>query len=183
MRHLRTLLFFDPVAGNLGGFAVALPPSPVHPADGDVSLLDLESPGCRRAISASTPIEPFQRIYPAAGSLGFLLACPASGYAALVWLLALDGGHLLGHQDQAFLISFMIVPLYLVLDQIGHWLVRKTMGTLRKTETDENTTYFKIAMRVVRIIIGVSLVLWLFSVWGVQLPFISRRSCYVQASR
>ena len=48
------------------------------------------------------------------------------------------------------------------------------MGTLRKTETDENTTYFKIAMRVVRIIICVSLVLWLFSVWGVQLPFIKQ---------
>jgi moderate conductance mechanosensitive channel len=68
----------------------------------------------------------------------------------------------------------MIVPLYLVLDQIGHWLVRKTLGTLRKTETDENTTYFKIAMRVVHIIICVFLVLWLFAVWGVQLPFINQ---------
>jgi small-conductance mechanosensitive channel len=99
----------------------------------------------------------------------------ALGYSALVWLLALGRWALFGpHQDQAFLISFMIVPLYLVLDQIGHWLVRKTLGTLRKTETDENTIYFKIAMRLVRGIISVSLVLWLFAVWGVQLPFIKQ---------
>jgi moderate conductance mechanosensitive channel len=99
----------------------------------------------------------------------------ALGYSALVWLLALGRWALFGpHQDQAFLISFMIVPLYLVLDQIGHWLVRKTLGTLRTTETDENTTYFKIALRLVRGIICVSLVLWLFAVWGVQLPFIEK---------
>ena len=99
----------------------------------------------------------------------------ALGYSALVWLLALGRWALFGpHQDQAFLISFMIVPLYLVLDQIGHWLVRKTLGTFRKTETDENTGYFKIAMRLTRIIICVALVLWLFDVWGVQLPFIEQ---------
>jgi moderate conductance mechanosensitive channel len=99
----------------------------------------------------------------------------ALGYSALVWVTLLGRWALYGPQhDQAFLSSFMIVPLYLVLDRIGIWLVRKTLGTLRKTETDENTGYFKMAVRLVRIIICFSLGLWLFDIWGVQLPFIEQ---------
>jgi small-conductance mechanosensitive channel len=99
----------------------------------------------------------------------------ALGYVALALVLMIGRWALYGPQyDQAFLKSILVVPLYLLLDRIGIWLVRKTLGTFRKTETDENTGYFKIAMRLTRIIICFALVLWLFDVWGVQLPFIEQ---------
>jgi small-conductance mechanosensitive channel len=99
----------------------------------------------------------------------------ALGYVALALVLMLGRWALYGPQyDQAFFKSILVVPLYLMLDRIGIWLVRITLGTFRKTETDENTGYFKIAMRLARIIICLALVLWLFDVWGVQLPFIEQ---------
>jgi small-conductance mechanosensitive channel len=77
--------------------------------------------------------------------------------------------------DQVFLKTILVVPLYLVLDWIGVWLVRKTLGTFRNAEeTNEGTVYFKIAMLVTRLFIGLTLGLWLLDVWGVQLPFIEK---------
>jgi small-conductance mechanosensitive channel len=94
-------------------------------------------------------------------------------YVMLLWVLGIGRFALFGPQnDMAFVISFLIIPLYLALDQAGKWVVRETLGTLRKTEIDENTAYYKIAVRIVRITIAISLVLWLFDIWGFRLPFI-----------
>jgi small-conductance mechanosensitive channel len=94
-------------------------------------------------------------------------------YIMLLWVLGIGRYALFGPQnDMAFVISFLIVPLYLVLDQAGRWVVQETLGTLRKTEIDENTAYYKIAVRIVRITIAISLVLWLCDIWGFRLPFI-----------
>jgi small-conductance mechanosensitive channel len=76
--------------------------------------------------------------------------------------------------DAAFLISFTVIPLYLILDQVGKWLLRESLGTIRKTQVDENTRYFRVAVGLVRLIIVFSLVLWLSGKWGIELTFISR---------
>ncbi len=97
----------------------------------------------------------------------------AMGYVALVWLLAIGRVGLYGPQnDMAFVISFLIVPLYMLMLRAGKWLVTETLGTIRKTATEENTRYFVIAMGLVRIVIVLTLALWLFNIWAIDLPFI-----------
>ena len=75
--------------------------------------------------------------------------------------------------DAAFLISILIVPFYLILNQLGKWLVRESLSTVQKTQVDENTRYFRIALNLVRLIIGFALALWLLDIWGIELTFIS----------
>ncbi|MFZ3044922.1 MAG: mechanosensitive ion channel domain-containing protein, partial [Desulfatirhabdiaceae bacterium] len=96
------------------------------------------------------------------------------GYVVLVWLLGMGRLILYGPKtDQAFAISFMILPLYLILVRVGKWLVMETLGTIGKTPEEENTRYFAIAMGLVRIIIGFTLALWLMNIWGIDLPFVN----------
>lgn len=100
---------------------------------------------------------------------------PTLAYLILLWILGLGRFALFGPQhDMAFIISFMIIPLYLALDQIGKWVVRETLGTFKKTEIDETTGYYRTAVSLVRFVIGVSLLLWIFDVWGFRLPFIEQ---------
>jgi small-conductance mechanosensitive channel len=95
-------------------------------------------------------------------------------YVALAFLLAVGRLVLFGPQrDAAFLISIMIVPFYLILDQVGKWLVRESLSTVQKTQVDENTKYFRVALGLVRLIIGFALALWLLDIWGIELTFIS----------
>ncbi len=54
----------------------------------------------------------------------------------------------------------------------GKWLITETLGTIRKTEAGENTRYFVIAMRLVRIVIILTLAFWLLNIWGIDLPII-----------
>ena len=100
----------------------------------------------------------------------------ALGYVSIALALMMGRWALHGPQhDQVFLKTILVVPLYLVLDWIGVWLVRKTLGTFRNAEeTNEGTVYFRIAMLVTRLFIGLALGLWLLDVWGVQLPFIEK---------
>ena len=100
----------------------------------------------------------------------------ALGYVSIALALMVGRWALYGPQhDQVFLKTILVVPLYLVLDWIGVWLVRKTLGTFRNAEEkNEGTVYFKIAMLVTRLFIGLTLGLWLLDVWGVQLPFIEK---------
>ena len=95
-------------------------------------------------------------------------------YVAMAWFFAIGRLALYGPQhDAAFLISILIFPLYLFLDQVGKWLVRESLSTVQKKQVDENTRYFRVALNLVRLIIGFSLALWLFDIWGIELTFIS----------
>lgn len=99
----------------------------------------------------------------------------AMGYAAIVWLLAIGRLALYGPQnDAAFAVSFLLVPLYLILDRAGKWMVTETLGTIRKTVDQDNTRYFRIATGLVRIVIVFSLTLWLFHIWGIDLPLLDK---------
>jgi moderate conductance mechanosensitive channel len=97
------------------------------------------------------------------------------GYAAIVWLLAIVRFALYGPQnDQAFIISFLIIPLYLVSARAGKWLVTETLGTIRKTAAEEDTRYFRVAFGLVRAVILFTLMVWLFHIWGIDLPFLDK---------
>ncbi|MFH0996858.1 MAG: mechanosensitive ion channel domain-containing protein [Pseudomonadota bacterium] len=97
------------------------------------------------------------------------------GYAAIVWLLGIGRLALYGPQnDHAFVISFLIVPLYLVSARAGKWLVTETLGTIRKTAAEENTRYFTVAFGFVRAIILFTLVVWLSNIWGIDLPLLDK---------
>jgi len=99
----------------------------------------------------------------------------AMGYAAIVWLLGIGRFALYGPQnDQAFVISFLIVPFYLVSARAGKWLVTETLGTIRKTAAEENTRYFTVAFGFVRAIILFTLVVWLSNIWGIDLPLLDK---------
>ena len=95
-------------------------------------------------------------------------------YVAMAYFFAIGRLALYGPQhDAAFLISILIVPIYLILNQLGKWLVRESLSTVQKTQVDENTRYFRIAFGLVRLIIGFALALWLLDIWGIELTFIS----------
>ena len=95
-------------------------------------------------------------------------------YVAMAYFFAIGRLALYGPQrDAAFLISILIVPFYLILNQLGKWLVRESLSTVQKTQVDENTRYFRIALNLVRLIIGFALALWLLDIWGIELTFIS----------
>lgn len=106
----------------------------------------------------------------------------------LVWLNTMVSGT--GGTSGALLISLIIIPSYLFLDQIGQWLVGTVVKTLNifkppgeKTGGGtENEQAFKDAgkkearlkmnlLRLMRLFIGMVLVLWLLSLWGFTLPF------------
>lgn len=96
------------------------------------------------------------------------------GYVILVWVVAIGRLALYGPQtDMAFAVSFLIFPMYLILARAGKWLVTETLGTIRKTAEDNNTRYFTIAMGLVRVVIGLTLTLWIFNIWGIHLPFVN----------
>jgi small-conductance mechanosensitive channel len=99
----------------------------------------------------------------------------AMGYVSILWLLAIGRLALYGPQkDLAFVTSFLIIPLYLFLVRAGKWLVTETLGTIQKTAVEENTRYFTVAFGVVRGIILLSLMAWLFHIWGIDLPFLDK---------
>ena len=119
----------------------------------------------------------------------------AIGYLVLVWLiwtvrLVITGAEF----DGAFVVSVLIIPIYLVLDRLAQWVIGTTVSTLqtageqdsenpaedtagKETEAtppdaqDPNVRYTLIAHRIVRVIIILALAFWVLSIWGVNLPF------------
>ncbi len=116
---------------------------------------------------------------------------PAMLYLFGIWLIWLNT--LLSGTDRdngALLISLMIVPLYLLLDQIAQWLVGVVVNTLNifrppkaeKGASSDNGQLFlemkekesrlkKQILRVLRIFMVIVLVIWLLSLWGYTMPF------------
>jgi moderate conductance mechanosensitive channel len=106
----------------------------------------------------------------------------------LIWLNSLLSGTL--KDNGALLISLMIIPVYLLLDQIAQWLVRTVMTTLNifqpsapknklnseddqalKNTKEKEARFKKHMLRVLRLFIGVLLMIWVISLWGYNVPF------------
>ncbi len=95
-----------------------------------------------------------------------------------------------GKDNGALIISLLIVPLYLILDRIGYWLIGNivsTLGIKREEEPDEqkkaalSDAYLspeqkerrlkQIMQRVFRAFLVLVLFVWVMTLWGFDFPF------------
>lgn len=115
---------------------------------------------------------------------------PAMLYLFGIWLIWVNTMLLgTGRNNGALLISLMIVPVYLLLDQFAQWLVKAVVSTFNifqlssskdKANAEDEHTFLDIGkkesrlkkqmLRILRIFIGIVLTLWLLSLWGYTVP-------------
>ena len=115
----------------------------------------------------------------------------ALAYLFVVWLLWSGRLILIGPGfDSAFVISLLIVPIYLVIDRAGNLVISAIIGSLQKgkepiegkdvngsesagsqmQEADEAAS-FPVIRRITRTVIILGLLLWLMGIWGFKVPF------------
>ncbi len=111
------------------------------------------------------------------------------GYLLMVWFfLVYNEFSGSGRQNGAFLLSLFIVPVFLILDRIGGWVVRSVVETMRIYDLppDEGSENYEeelgrqkrkeqqLVGRVRRLVrLGILLVLgvWMLSFWGYRIPY------------
>ncbi|HEB69947.1 MAG TPA: mechanosensitive ion channel family protein [Desulfobulbus sp.] len=111
------------------------------------------------------------------------------GYLLMVWFfLVYNEFSGSGRQNGAFLLSLFIVPVFLILDRIGGWVVRSVVETMRIYDLppDEGSENYEeelgrqkrkeqqLVGRVRRLVrLGILLVLgvWMLSFWGYHIPY------------
>jgi small-conductance mechanosensitive channel len=111
-------------------------------------------------------------------------------YLGLIWLLLINS---IASPQQgskgAFLLSFFVVPIWLLADQLVQWVVRYAMSTLKihekqyddKEEVEEEVLaarerglllYIK-TISISRIALIGAIAIWVAGLWKIQIPFIS----------
>jgi len=115
---------------------------------------------------------------------------PTLFYFGVVWLILLND-QLSGVQRQnaAFLLSLLIIPLFVLFDGIGQWVVKASVNGLkiydpRDEETEDEEIKAQLAEaqnrqrkitvtagRFVRLAVLCALLIWSFRLWGYELPF------------
>ncbi|MDH3328801.1 MAG: mechanosensitive ion channel, partial [Desulfobulbaceae bacterium] len=115
----------------------------------------------------------------------------------LVWTSQVIAGTV---KSGSFLLSLLIVPIFLVLDRLGKWVVRSVVNTLRICQVDEEMErqdVFSVegereslesiedkiaekkkcivqrADRFMRLVIFIAIGTWLFDLWGYDIPYAS----------
>ena len=100
------------------------------------------------------------------------------------------------HGNGAFLFSFFIVPIFMVMDRLAQWVVANGIGTLgvscatsvdgdeeREREVGEEKNRERLLIqkvgRMVRLALCIAVSIWLASLWGFQIPFISQMAAAI----
>ncbi|MFW2367505.1 MAG: hypothetical protein ACN4GW_13900, partial [Desulforhopalus sp.] len=111
-------------------------------------------------------------------------------YLALLWILLIIN---IADPDRttrgAFLLSFFVVPLWVVADMIVLWIVRYTLSTLQihqthyddSKEVDEEImvarqkgeAYYQKARSTARTGVVIALAIWVAGLWNIEIPYIS----------
>lgn len=107
-------------------------------------------------------------------------------YIVILWCLmltSLTSGE--SNTKWAFIISFFVLPIWMLADRVLLWLVKHTMLSLKlhsepgpveagqpPAEQDGNGLLIRVN-RVARFALGVAFVLWVASLWGYSIPFVS----------
>ncbi len=120
-------------------------------------------------------------------------------YLFIVWLIW-TGQVIAGTaRSGSLLLSLLIVPIYLIFDSLGQWIVRATVGTLHVYDVEEEMEQQDVivsaegeritlesieqtaqekrqrlilrAGRVMRLAIVMALAVWILDLWGVQIPY------------
>ena len=111
-------------------------------------------------------------------------------YLGLLWiLLMMDVINPAQHTSGAFLLSFFVVPLWMIADRLMQWLVRYTMNTLKihqeqyndRAEISEEIllarekgrTIFLRVTDLARVSVVIALAIWIASLWNIKIPLIS----------
>ena len=111
-------------------------------------------------------------------------------YLFIVWLnflyMQISGT---AHKKEVLLLSLIVVPLFLLLDHIGQWVVKSTVGALRiysvedkkedealidpaalSPEQKEHLLVARVGMWI-RFIIIVALIIYVLNLWGYDIPY------------
>ena len=120
-------------------------------------------------------------------------------YLFIVWLIW-TGQVIAGTvKSGSFLLSLLVVPIFFILDGLGQWVVRATVGTLRIYDVEEEMEQQDVivsvegervslksieqtaeekqqrlilrASRFMRLAIVIALGVWIIDLWGVQIPY------------
>ena len=111
-------------------------------------------------------------------------------YLLLLWLLVVDDLTLADRRGSgAFLVSFLVVPLWMVVDRVAQWVVKNSMSSLQihqsnyaeEEVTDEErerrqkglALYERIVLGV-RVCVSLALLVWVASLWDIHIPYVSR---------
>lgn len=116
----------------------------------------------------------------------------ALAYLFLIWLLGFLIFGVFEHQVRgAFILSLLIVPIYLALDRIGQWLVDAVIHSFKQpspipkrkpvfpkiqeevTEEEEegDSPYIRLAKNGTRLIVFLAVTFWFMDVWGLGVAF------------
>lgn len=111
-------------------------------------------------------------------------------YLALLWVLSINS---IASPDQhskgAFLVSFFVLPIWLIADRISQWIVLYAMSTLKIHQSHYDDTrkvseeilldrkkgqelYLKMN-QLARAAVVIALFVWLAGLWDIKIPFIS----------
>lgn len=118
---------------------------------------------------------------------------PTLLYFIIIWLIMMgDQINGIQRQNSAFLMSLLILPLFVVFNNIGQWVVRLSIKTLRiynsEAENPEDDDYEeKVANgekkeldlivtsgRFMSLAILASLLIWVLELWGIELPYATK---------
>lgn len=115
---------------------------------------------------------------------------PAILFFAIIWVIMLaDNAAGVQRGNSAFLMSLLALPLFVLFNSLGQWVVRVSIKTLRiYNPEDENSSdetlkekateakererkLFITAGRFMSLGIMATLLLWVLSLWGVKIPY------------
>lgn len=113
-------------------------------------------------------------------------------YLFIIWILIISSVNSSADVDSrgAFLASFFIVPIWLVMNGLIQWLVRFSLKTLKiydenppenlteeELENNEKGRSFSMKCRLgARVFLVFALAVWLASLWGIRFPFLLKFS-------
>ncbi|MGD1972014.1 MAG: mechanosensitive ion channel [Desulfobacterales bacterium] len=115
----------------------------------------------------------------------------ALAYLFIVWILWSGRLIILGPGfNMVFIISLLIVPIYLVIDRASGWVISAIIGSLQKGqesveekaangtkiavppgEEGDGAASYPVIRRITRTAIIFGLLLWLMGLWGFKIPF------------
>lgn len=111
-------------------------------------------------------------------------------YLVVLWVLLVQSISVPGSTTKnAFILSFFVVPIWMIADKITQWLVRYAMSTLKihEEQYDTNTNvdeeilnirengkqlYLKVRLIARLVLIGI-LGIWIAGLWNITFPFVS----------
>jgi small-conductance mechanosensitive channel len=117
-------------------------------------------------------------------------------YLAILWLMLLNAlADPEVKESGAFILSFFVVPIWMVADQLVQWVVRYAMSTLRIHQDDHDdqgepgeevliqrqkgkALYLKVKGLARVVLIG-AFVVWVANLWHIRIPFFSELASFM----